>query len=124
MGEQIRNFALQLMDEVWVPFDHAAVPRFYHPDMVGHHRAQVLTVDDVVQRLKWDRLNFRDPNYDIQNIIADMNGFAIRFLYSCTLIASGERFTSEVNYFYRLRNGKISEFWLLSDSDFDYKQRP
>lgn len=119
----IRDFADRLMDEVWRPFDHAAVPRFYHADAVGHHRAQVLSVEDVVERLKWDRLNFKDPRYDIRDTIvdADMESFAIRFLYSCTLVATGERFTSEVNYFYRLQGGRISEFWLLSDKDFDYR---
>ena len=119
----IRDFAGRLMDEVWRPFDHAAVPRFYHADAVGHHRAQVLTVEDVVERLKWDRLNFKDPRYDISDTVvdADTDRFAIRFLYSCTLVATGERFTSEVNYFYRLQGGRISEFWLLSDKDFDYR---
>ena len=119
----IRDFADRLMDEVWRPFDHAAVPRFYHADAVGHHQAQILTVEDVVERLKWDRLNFKDPRYDIRDTVidTDMDMFAIRFLYSCTLVATGERFTSEVNYFYRLQGGRISEFWLLSDKDFDYR---
>jgi addiction module HigA family antidote len=27
----------------------------------------------------------------------------------------------EANYFYHVRNGKIAEFWLLADHDFDYK---
>ena len=112
------------MEEVWVPFDHACVPRFYHPDVVGHHRAQVLTFEDVVERLKWDRQNFKDAAYDIQDIVADTDRFAIRFLYACTLIATGQRFVTEVNYFYRLRDGKVAEFWLLSDADFDYKARP
>jgi len=122
-SQPIRDFAACLMDEVWRPFDHAAVPRFYHADVVGYHRAQVLTVEDVVERLKWDRLNFKDPRYDISDTVvdADMETFAIRFLYSCTLVATGERFTSEVNYFYRLQGGRISEFWLLSDKDFDYR---
>ena len=35
--------------------------------------------------------------------------------------ATGQRFTTEVNYFYRLRDDRISAFWLLSDADFDYK---
>jgi predicted ester cyclase len=124
MSGTVREFALRLMQEVWMPFDHTAVPRFYHPDAIGHHRAQVLTLDDVVNRLRWDVGNFADPVYDIRDIVADTDRFAIRFLYSCTLIASGERFVTEVNYFYRLREGHIAEFWLLSDTDFDYRQHP
>ena len=121
MSETTRAFAVRLMEEVWEPFDPAAVPRFYHADMVGHHRAQRLTRDDVVRRLEGDRLHFREAVYDIQDIVADTDRFAIRFLYACTLVATGQRFTTEVNYFYRLRDDRISAFWLLSDSDFDYR---
>lgn len=121
MSETTRAFAVRLMQEVWQPFDAAAVPRFYHPDMVGHHRAQRLSRDDVVRRLEWDRRNFRDAVYDIQDIVVDTDRFALRFLYACTLVSTGQRFTTEVNYFYRLRDDRISAFWLLSDADFDYK---
>jgi hypothetical protein len=34
--------------------------------------------------------------------------------------ASGQLISAEVNYFYHLRDGKISEFWLLAEVDFDY----
>ena len=121
MSETTRAFALRLMQDVWERFDASAVPRFYRADMVGHHRAQVLTRDDVVRRLEWDRLHFSDAVYDIRDIVADTDRFAIRFLYACTLVATGQRFTTEVNYFYRLRDDRISAFWLLSDADFDYR---
>ncbi|WP_425067104.1 DUF1348 family protein [Reyranella sp.] len=121
MSETTRAFAVRLMQDVWETFDPAAVPRFYRADMVGHHRAQALTRDDVVRRLEWDRLHFTDAVYDIRDIVADTDRFAIRFVYACTLVATGQRFTTEVNYFYRLRDDRISAFWLLSDADFDYK---
>lgn len=121
---ETRAFAIRLMREVWEPFDHTAVPRFYHADMVGHHRRQVLDRDDVAARLQWDVPNFRDPAYDIRDIVADEDKFAIRFVFTCTLAATGAAFSTEVVYFYRLRDGKVAEFWLLSDGDFDYKQRP
>ena len=59
------------MHEVWEPFDDQAVPRFYHDDVAGHHRAQKICLDDIAARLRWDRLNFKDPVYDIRDIIAD-----------------------------------------------------
>lgn len=123
-AEQTRDFALRLMREVWEPFDHTALPRFYHPDMVGHHRKQTLTLDDVSARLQWDVLNFGAASYDLRNLVADEDAFAIRFVFTCTMIKTGETFVTEVTYFYRLRDGKVAEFWLLSDADFDYKQHP
>lgn len=36
----------------------------------------------------------------------------------------GATFVTEVIYFYALREGKIAEFWLLSDQPFEYKQDP
>lgn len=122
--DDVRAFANRLMDEVWRPFDHTALPRFYHPDVVGHHRAQTLALADIANRLQWDVQNFGNPVYDIRDIVAEANRFAIRFLYSCTMIGTEEVFATEVIYFYHLRDGRIAEFWLLSGIDFDYKQRP
>lgn len=121
---ETHDFARRLMREVWETFDHTALPRFYHADMVGHHRQQTLTLDDVSSRLQWDVLTFGDPVYDIRNLVAGEDEFAIRFIYTCRMIATGADFRTEVNYFYRLRDGKVAEFWLLGDGDFDYKQRP
>ncbi len=123
-SSETRDFAIRLMHDVWEPFNHLAVPRFYHQDVVGHHRKQTLTFDDVVNRLQWDVLNFGDPIYDIREIVADGDKFAIRFIYTCALIKESAQLVTEVTYFYRLRDGKVSEFWLLSDADFDYKQHP
>ena len=64
MSEKTRAFAVRLMKDVWKRFDPAAVPRFHHADMIGHHRAQVLTRDEVVRRIEWDRLNFSDADFD------------------------------------------------------------
>jgi hypothetical protein len=46
--------------------------------------------------------------------------WAIRFMFAATG-ASGQAISVEVNYFYHLKEGKISEFWLLADFDFDYR---
>jgi len=121
---ETRDFALRLMREVWETFDHTALSRFYHADMVGHHRAQTLDLADVSNRLQWDVLNFGDPVYDIRDIVADEDKFAIRFIYTCTMLKTGDKFVTEVNYFYHLRDGRVEEFWLLGDGDFDYKMRP
>ncbi|QRG08874.1 ester cyclase [Xanthobacter dioxanivorans] len=121
---EVRDFAQRLMREVWEPYDHTALARFYHPDMIGHHRAQTLTLDDVRSRLQWDVQNFGASSYDIRDIVADEDKFAIRFIFSCSLLKAGTAFRTEVTYFYHLRDGRISAFWLLSDTDFDYRQHP
>jgi hypothetical protein len=36
-------------------------------------------------------------------------------------VATEEPVETEVNYFYHLKEGKISEFWVLADIEFDYK---
>jgi hypothetical protein len=114
------DFARALMNEVWLPLDPEPVPRFYNRDVVGWNRKQRLTYDDVVHRLVTDRPRFRNPKYDIQDIIAAEDKFAIRFYFTSTL-ADGQPANAEANYVYRLRDGKVSEFWLLADIEFDYK---
>ena len=114
-------FAHRLMREVWETYDFEAVPRFYHRDVAGHHREQRLTFDDVVHRLSTDHARYADGNYDIRDIVADEGKFAIRFIHTAVAKATRRSVRTEVIYFYHLREGKIAEFWLLSDADFDYK---
>jgi predicted ester cyclase len=114
-------FARRLMKEVWEPFDAGALPRFYHRDVIGHHRAQEIRYADIENRLVRDQQRFADPLYDIQDVVADRDKFAIRFVYTAKTAATGEPVRAEVNYFYHLRDGKIAEFWLLADLGFDYK---
>ena len=54
--------------------------------------------------------------------ITDEDRFALRFNHSATLIATNERYRLEAAYFYHLRDGRIAEFWLLADVDFDYQE--
>jgi predicted ester cyclase len=109
------------MREVWEPFDYTAVQRFYNRDVRGHNRSQELLYDDVVNRLRSDTGRFADPVYDIKDIVASEDKFAIRFIYTATVVATGEPVETEVNYFYHLKDGKVSEFWVLADIVFDYK---
>jgi predicted ester cyclase len=120
-AKETHEFAKRLMKEVWEPFDFAAVERFYNEDVRGYHRSQELDYEDVVNRLRWDPERFADPAYDIRDIIAAEDKFAIQFIYTATVVQTGDPFRTEVNYFYHLKDDKVSEFWLLSDSDFDYK---
>jgi hypothetical protein len=113
-------FAERLMNEVWLPLDPGPVPQFYQRDVVGYNRTQQLNYDDVVHRLVTDRPRYADPHYDIQDIIAAEDKFAIRFAFTAKL-ASGAPVSAEANYFYHLRDGKISAFWLLADVVFDYR---
>ena len=119
--ENTHEFAERLMREVWEPFDASAVERFYHRDVRGHHRSQELGYEDVVHRLRSDTGRYANSLYDIKDIVATEDKFAIRFIYTATMVETGDPVRTEVNYFYHLKDDKISEFWLLSDMDFDYK---
>lgn len=120
---QVHAFAKRLMQEVWEPFNAERLSTFYHRDVVGHHRTQTLSYDDIVNRLAWDRKHSADPVFDIKDIIAEEDKFSIRFIYNATEIATGQNFEVEVTYFYHLQEGKISEFWLLASIDFDYQEQ-
>jgi SnoaL-like domain len=105
-------------------FDVEAVRRFYHRDVVGHHRGQTLNFQDILNRLAWDQKHNTSPVFDIKDIVAAEDRFAIRFEYTAKEGEAAHDFHAEVIYFYHLRDNKISEFWLLSDHDFDYKAPP
>lgn len=121
--EETRKFALRLMDEVWRPFNYARLPEFYHKEAMGHHRDQTIRLADIENRLRRDRVHWKDPVYDVKNLIAEEDAFALRFLYSATQINTGKRDEVETIYFYKLAAGKISEFWTLASIDFDYFEK-
>ena len=117
-------FAKRLMQEVWGPLSAQAVPQFYRRDVVGYHRKQRLTYDDVINRLLYDRTHFGNPVYDIQDIVVAEDKFAIRFSYSAVMLSAAQKVAADVIYFYHLKDGVISQFWLLADMDFDYRAEP
>jgi hypothetical protein len=83
--EETLEFARSLMKEVWEPFDSSAVARFYHQDVVGHHRrpdeTQELGYADVVNRIDWDKQTNTNGVFDYRDIIAEEGRYAIRYSY-------------------------------------------
>jgi predicted ester cyclase len=118
--EDLRKFAGRLIDRVWIPFDDTCLSEFYWPDVVGHHRNQTIHLADIANRLRRDRGHWKDPEYDVKDLVAEKDKFSLRFIFSATQIATGKRDEVEVVYFYHLRDGKISKFWTLSSVDYDY----
>jgi predicted ester cyclase len=126
--DETRAFAQNLMKEVWEPFNSSAMPRFYHPNVVGHHRradgsTQELSYADVAGRLDWDKQTSADAVYKIQDIVAERDKFALRFIYTATFRPTGGKVDVEVWYLYHLADGKVKEFWTVASVDFDYKAR-
>jgi predicted ester cyclase len=119
-SQETLEFAQRLMREVWEPLDARAVPRFYHHDVIGHNRQQLLTYDDVVHRIVTDHPRYPNPVFNIQDIVAAQDKWAIRFIFTSSG-STGQGVTTEVIYFYHLRDSKIAEFWVLADVAFDYK---
>ena len=127
-AKETRSFAQQLLQEVWEPFDSEAVSRFFHRDVVGWHRRadsswQELEYDDVVKRLTWDKETNANPLFDVRDIIAEEDRFALRLLYTADFIPTGGKIDVEMMYFYRVRGDKVGEFALLASVDFDFKAK-
>lgn len=82
---------------------------------------QQLYYEDIANRLDWDKQTSANAVYDVQDIIAEEDRFAIRFFYTADFIPTGGKVNVEVMYFYHLAGGKVNEWWLESSADFDYK---
>ena len=103
------------MKEVWEPFDSSAMPSFYHRDVVGYLRradgsTQELGYEDIANRLDWDTQTSANAVYDIEDITAEEDKFAIRFRYTADFIVTSGKVDVEVMYFYHLRVGKIARW--------------
>ena len=77
----------------------------------------------VVNRLAWDRETNVNPAFDVRDIVAKEDRFALRFLYAVDFIPTGGKIDVEMMYFYRLRGDKVAEFGLLASVDFDFKAK-
>lgn len=123
-ANETQDFARRLMKEVWATYDHTKLHKFYHPDVIGHHGVQVIRLADIENRLMRDRIHWKDPVYDIKDLIVDEDKFSIRFTYAATQIQTGKRDEGiETMYFYHIKDGKISEFWTLASIDYDYFEK-
>jgi predicted ester cyclase len=127
-SDETRAFARKLMDEIWQPFESVAMPGFYHPDVIGHHRradgsTQELGYTDIANRLDWDKQTSANAIYNIQDVIAEDDKFALRFIYTANFRPTGGKIDVEVWYFYHLKDGKVAEFWTVSSADYDYKAK-
>lgn len=111
------------MQDVWEPYNDEKVRDFYHPDVVGHHRNQIIHIHDIENRLRWDKKNLTDPVYKIENLVVGDDEFSIHFNYTARDIKTGGIFKAEVMYFYRLKNDMIWRFWTLASVDFDYLEQ-
>ena len=67
-----------------------------------------------------DKPRYANPTYDVRDIVAEADKFAIRFRFGATG-PTGQSILVEVNYFYHLKDDKVCEFWLLADIEFDYR---
>jgi hypothetical protein len=109
-------------------FDETAVARFYHRDVVGHHRKQTLTFDDdVAHRLATDHRATPIRSMTSRTSARRKTGLRsgscsrerrIRIQRKWGMQAPGIRLG---DLFLPLRDGKISEFWLRADIGFDYR---
>ncbi len=121
---ETQDFARRLMKEVWATYDHMKVHNFYQPDVTGHHGKQIIHLADIENRLMRDRIHWKDPVYDIKDLIVGEDKFSIRFTYAATQIQTGKRDEGiETMYFYHLKDSRISEFWTLASIDYDYFEK-
>src|SRR6266508_3772221 len=77
-SRETRAFAERLQREVWERFDAEAVPRFYHRDVIGHHRKQRLTHDDVVHRLVTDRPDRKSTRLNSSHVAISYAVFCLK----------------------------------------------
>ena len=111
------------MRTVWEPFDPTKLGDFYHANVIGHHRSQIIRFTDIENRLEWDRKNRKHQSYEIRDIIAENDRFSIRFVFTTLELPAMQNSEIEVIYFYHLHDGKIREFWLLASVEFNYLER-
>ena len=122
--QEARAWVRNLLTDVWERKNLGKFDDYYHKDLVGHYRGQLLNYSDVWNRIEYGKTHFADGSFEIEDLIVEEHKIFERFTYAATLMKTGERFTAEGVYVYHLRDGKIAEFWHFSNTPFDYKEKP
>ena len=122
--QEARTWVRNLLTDVWERKNLIKFDEYYHKDVVGHYRGQLLDYSDVLNRIEYGKAHFADGSFAIDDLIVEGNKIFERFTYHATLMSSGESFQSSGIYVYHLRDGKISEFWHFSDTPFNYNEKP
>lgn len=102
----------EVLDEVMAPdyFNHAAVAE--------HQRG----IEGVKHIVSWLKAAFRDPRYNIEDIISEGDRVAVRVVFSGThegefmgVPPSGRRVSVEQAHWLRVEDGKVAEHWAVRD---------
>jgi len=117
--EQNKAVARRFIDEVFVHGDAAAIDELAADDFTAHTFGPQPVGRDVLKAaLPRVAEGIRDPEFRIDDVIAEDDRVAVRLTSSAThtgpfmgVPASGNRYTIQEIHIFRIRDGQVVEHW-------------
>ena len=121
LEEQNRALAERFMD-VYQKGDSAAIKEICSPDFVEHGVGQNFSLGQMIEILKGNMAIFSDFTIVVQDMIAEGDRVAVRYLLRVThtgeglgIPATGKKAESTGIEILRFEDGKIAEAWAVED---------
>ena len=77
--QEARGWVQNLLTDVWERKNLSKLNNYYHKDVVGHYRDQLLGYRDVLNRIEYGKTHFADGSFDIEDLIVEGNKILERF---------------------------------------------
>jgi len=117
------QFLNRLFSELWSQPDPAKVAEFYHHDLTGYFGDEVITFTDIQHRALFSQQTFSSVQTEILDVVAEGDQIAARFKQTATRKDGAKPLIHHPIGIYRLRDGKVSHVWFLTDKPFNYKEK-
>lgn len=121
---QATLFVEDLLNHLVVKADIESLDRFYSNDVIGHYRDIDFNFDDIKNRASFLKTVCKARNHILHEVIKADEKIIFRDRQVMTHRLTNAVISSEVTGVYTIKNGKVSELWLMTDKIFDYQESP
>jgi DNA-binding CsgD family transcriptional regulator len=122
--QQAQDFVQDLLDHIVTLADVDSLTNYYHEDVIGHYGDIDFTFSDIENRINYLQTVFKDRAHIIHEVIKADDKIIFRDRQIVTHRKTNALWPYEVTGIYNIRNGKVSELWLMMDKDVDYQESP
>ena len=119
-NEQAREFVKNLYQQVWHPMNIDKIDDFYHKDVIAHLGDETANYEDINNRIKYCKDNYKNIYGQHQEVYAEGNMIAFRLLQGGVEKETGAEHKYDTIAMYRLRDNKVAEVYAVFDEQFDF----
>lgn len=113
MSTEQNKALVRRLAESWVKLDLATFEKQHARDLIWHGIDQTLEGREAVKELYLAQFDlYQDRHYAVEDLIAEGDKVAAKFLFRGTLIGGEQELLTGINI-YRISDGRVQEAWFV-----------